>query len=256
MFRCDILRKDIIRFRKNGLDICHLGIESYCDRLLQKMNKGVRLIDIVKALITCVEEGVRCEGNLIVNLPWENEEDIAETGRNITLLSHLPLPRIISYKLSHGSIEYNSSDPDFRLNWVPETELRYAYPPHLRNSAATMYYSRRNSKMIHERQWLDVIKKYKHYELHPPHLLYEFFSDGLLIHDTRDTADRKRWFLPGEFAAKLYQYCKDIRTIEQIERRFSSVSQLEVEQILRLFVSRKAMIQSDDRFLSIALRRT
>ena len=128
MFRCDIRRKDLIRFRKNGLDICHLGIESYGDRLLQKMNKGVRLIDIAKTLITCVEEGIRAEGNLLVNLPWENAEDVAETGRNLTLLSHLPLPRIISYKLAHGSISYHSPARERRSNWVPEPELRYAYP--------------------------------------------------------------------------------------------------------------------------------
>ncbi len=256
MFRCDILKKDIIRFRKNGLDICHLGIESYCDRLLRKMNKGVRLIDIVKTLITCVEEGIRCEGNLIVNLPWENAEDVAETGRNLTLLSHLPLPRIISYKLSHGSIEYNSSDPDLRLKWVPEPELRYAYPPHLRDSVETMYYSKRKPRLNHERLWLDVIKNYKRYMLCPPHLLYEVFGDGLLIHDTRDMAVKKRWFLPGAFPSKLYQYCRDIRTIAQIERRFSSVSDVEIARILGSFVSRRVMIQSDDRFLSIALRRT
>jgi hypothetical protein len=256
MFRCDIQKRDLIRFKKNGLDICHLGIESYSDRLLQKMNKGVRLIDIVKTLVTCAEEGIRCEGNLLVNLPWENAEDIAETGRNLTLLSHLPLPRIISYKLSHGSIAYNSPDRDHRLNWVPELELRYAYPPSLRGSVETMYYSKRKLRLDHERLWLDVIKKYKRYTLYPPHLLYEVFRDGLLIHDTRYRAAKKRWFVPGVLAAQLYQYCKDIHTIAQIERHFSAVPDSEIARMLRSFVSRKVMIQSDDRFLSIALRRT
>ena len=256
MFRCDIHKKDILRFRKNGLDICHLGIESYCDRLLQKMNKGVRLIDIVKTLITCVEEGIRCEGNLLVNLPWENAEDVAETGRNLTLLSHLPLPRIIRYKLSHGSIAYHSPDPNLRLNWVPETELRFAYPFELRDSVETMYYSKRKPRLNHEKRWLDVIKKYKRYLLCPPHLLYEDFRDGLLIHDTRDLAVKRRSFLPGAFAVRLYQYCRDIRTLAQIEGHFSSVPELEIVRMLESFVSRKVMIRSDDRFLSIALRRT
>jgi hypothetical protein len=220
------------------------------------MNKGVRLIDIVQTLITCVEEGVRCEGNLLVNLPWENAEDVAETGRNLTLLSHLPLPRIISYKLSHGSIAYHSPVPDHRFNWVPEPELRYAYPPHIRESVETMYYSQRRPRLHHERLWLEVIKKYRHYMLYPPHLLYEVFRDGLLIHDTRDLAVKKRWFCPGAFAARIYQYCRDIHTRAQIDHHFPSVPETEIAQMLRSFVSRKIMIQSDDRFLSIALRRT
>jgi hypothetical protein len=118
-----------------------------------------------------------------------------------------------------------------------------------------MYYAPRKSGLNHERLWLDVIKKYRRYMLYPPHLLYEVFRDGLLIHDTRDLAVKRRFFLPGAFAAQLYQYCRDIRTLAQIERHFSSIPEREIIRMLKSFVSRKIMIHSDDRFLSIALKR-
>jgi radical SAM superfamily enzyme YgiQ (UPF0313 family) len=255
MFRCDIERSDLVRFRRSGLDICHLGIEAYSDALLEKMNKGVRLIDIAKALITCVEEGVRCEGNLLLNLPWETEEDIAETGRNLAILSHLPLPRLVSYKLSHGSIEYCTTAAGCRQDWTLETEVRYAYPPHLRDSVQTMYYSRRRPRLIHERQWLDVIKQYRRYRASRPQLLYEAFEDGLVIHDTREVASGARLFLNGPWTAAIYDYCKDVRTVSGVERQFFTVPAATIRELLESFVSAKIMLTSEDRFLAIAMRR-
>lgn len=255
MFRCDIGRDDLIRFKKNGLDICHMGIEAYSDRLLKKMNKGVSLIDIAKTLVTCVEEGIRCEGNLLVNLPWEQAEDVVETGRNLDLLAHLPMPRIISYKLSHGSINYKKPEPDWRMNWVPEPELQYAYPPDLRDRVKTMYYARRKSRLLHEKLWLDVIAQYKRYSLHPPQLLFEVFPDGLLIFDSRPIAAEKRWFVKGKTAVRLYQYCRDTRTLADIRKHFNRRPVADLEKLLNLFVDRSVMMRSGDRFLSIAMRR-
>jgi radical SAM superfamily enzyme YgiQ (UPF0313 family) len=255
MFRCDIRKKDLVRFRKNGLDICHLGIEAYSDRLLQQMNKGVRLIDIVQTIITCVEEGIQAEGNLLVNLPWEEAEDIEETERNLSLLSHLPLPRIISYMLSQGSIEFEAPDLTRRKQWLPETLLRYAYPLHLRNRVQTMYYSKKSPRLEHEAQWMRVIANYRRYAAHPPLLTYEIFKDGLAIHDTRDTAKQKRSFLNGSVAARIYQFCGEIRTFAQISRRFPSVSASELNRTLESFIAQRTMMRSDDRYLGIALKR-
>jgi hypothetical protein len=256
MFRADIAKSDLVRFKRNGLDICHLGIEAYSDGLLVKMNKGVRLIDIAKVLITCVEEGVRCEGNLLLNLPWETEEDIEETGRNLAILSHLPLPRLVSYKLSHGSIEYRAAPDGQREDWALEMEVRYAYPAHLRDSVQTMYYSRRRPRLMHERRWLDVIKQYRRYRASRPQLLYEVFEDGLVIHDTRDVASAARLFLNGPSTAPIYEYCKDVRTVSEIERQFPGVPAARIRELLEMFVSTKTMLTSSDgRFLAIAMRR-
>ena len=103
MFRCDIRRKDLIRFRKNGLDICHLGIESYGDRLLQKMNKGVRLIDIAKTLITCVEEGIRAEEISASISPGRMRRMSQKQGGTSPFFPTFPCRGIISYKLAHGA---------------------------------------------------------------------------------------------------------------------------------------------------------
>lgn len=255
MCRCDIGRDDLIRFRQNGLDVCHLGIESYSDPLLKRMNKGVGVIDIAEVLIACAECGVRVEGNLIVNLPWEEADDVRETGRNLSLLSHLPLPRLIDFKLSHGSIVFGAPKTEGESEWVAEPVVRYAYPRPMRASLESMYYTRRQYRLRHQGLWLEVIRKYESYARNPPSLCYERFADGMVIHDGRDVAGDRRFLMHGRGTADVYQYCRKVRTRGEIRRHFADTPAPQLAAALAAFVSRKVMIQSGDRFLSLALER-
>jgi radical SAM superfamily enzyme YgiQ (UPF0313 family) len=57
----------------------HMGIESGCDRILQKMNKKIVTKQIRKAVKRIKDAGISCSANFMLGYPSETEKEIMET---------------------------------------------------------------------------------------------------------------------------------------------------------------------------------
>ena len=88
---------------ESGFKTLQLGIETYSQDLLDRMNKGTKLMDIIRILVKCVNNSVAVQGNLLMHHPRETPEDVRETIRTAALTSHLFVPFLQHYFVAHGS---------------------------------------------------------------------------------------------------------------------------------------------------------
>ncbi|MGD9193945.1 MAG: hypothetical protein PVH58_18650, partial [Desulfobacterales bacterium] len=69
-----------------------VGIEAFSSKLLKKLNKGVTPIQNIEIMKNCEILGIVNASNLIIHLPGSDEQDVAETMRNIEfVLPYRPL---------------------------------------------------------------------------------------------------------------------------------------------------------------------
>lgn len=108
--RADQLKNDDYRLMSEaGFRNIQIGIESFSESYLKKMNKGVRVIDNIEALKFCKENGIRVQYNLVVNYPNEELIDFEETKKNIQHIKQfLDPPQISYFVVEFGSIIYRN----------------------------------------------------------------------------------------------------------------------------------------------------
>jgi len=87
------LKKDQIRMlRDAGVRGIQPGIESFSDRVLALMRKGVTGLQNIQLLKWCKEFGVEADWNLICGFPGEPPEEYARMAALVPLLTHLRPP--------------------------------------------------------------------------------------------------------------------------------------------------------------------
>jgi len=91
-FRAERMDKDvlgaILRFGTWASNF-QIGIETFSDRLLQLMNKGVTVLKNVEVLKTAAELGVPVQFNLFTCFPLMTESDMNENLRVMDLITHI-----------------------------------------------------------------------------------------------------------------------------------------------------------------------
>jgi len=91
-FRAERMDKDvlgaILRFGTWASNF-QIGIETFSDRLLQLMNKGVTVLKNVEVLKTAAELGVPIQFNLFTCFPLMTESDMNENLRVMDLITHI-----------------------------------------------------------------------------------------------------------------------------------------------------------------------
>ena len=81
---------------RNGLTRVSIGAESGSQRMLDYMQKGIKVDHILRAAEYCVKANIAPSFSFMTGLPNENPEDVDLTVRCIKKLCHiLPLPKIL-----------------------------------------------------------------------------------------------------------------------------------------------------------------
>ena len=99
--RPDCVGDDVLRFladlkEKGFLISLELGIESFYDKTLQRINRGHTTQDSLSAIHRCADAGIETTIHLIIGLPGETREDIlAETD----IINRLPIHAIKLHQL-------------------------------------------------------------------------------------------------------------------------------------------------------------
>jgi radical SAM superfamily enzyme YgiQ (UPF0313 family) len=85
----------IMALKENGCYHVHMGIESFDENILKRINKNITLNQIYKAINDCQRAGVEIIGFFMVGLPGENKESLQKTIKGIKDTRVLPQPRIL-----------------------------------------------------------------------------------------------------------------------------------------------------------------
>jgi len=255
------LRKEHLKlYRDAGLNIIQPGIESFSNRLLKMMKKGITGLQNVQFLKWCREFGVRPVWNYLAGFPGEVANDHYQQLEWFPLLSHFTPPDVSWIRIDRFS-PYHSNPSQYGIKSLrPFSAFKFLYPEFTDEERARVAYyfigdyevahdmfsySEKVNRAVH--QWQDAFE----YSA----LFYFDDEDTLTIVDDRDCAVKEQIKLTG-VDRWLYLECDQIRSISKLkskvlERYPEAVNSIE-ERLQRL-LDLKVMLVDDDKYLSLAV---
>jgi ribosomal peptide maturation radical SAM protein 1 len=198
------LKKDQVRLlRDAGVLTIQPGIESFSDRVLAQMKKGVSGLQNIQLLKWCKEIGVHPIWNFLIGFPSESPDEYFQMASLSARVCHLPQPSGVSMiRLDRFSPNFNlSGQLGFtRLRPLPFYEFLYDLPEPVRHNLA--YYFAYDYKVPQDvARYADPLVRsvhawkttWRHTELVSVDL-----DDRLFVFDTRPRAKAPVSMLAGE----------------------------------------------------------
>ena len=209
------LKKDQVRLlRDAGVLTIQPGIESFSDRVLKQMKKGVTGLQNIQLLKWCKEMGIHPIWNFLIGFPRESADDYFEMATLSARVCHLPQPSGVSViRLDRFSPNFNEAEQFgfTKLRPLPFYEFLYDLPEPARHNLA--YYFAYDYKLPQDvARYADPLVRsvhawqttWRHAELVSVDL-----DDRLFVFDTRPRARAPVSVLTGDDRA-LYLTCDAI----------------------------------------------
>ncbi|NVK87692.1 MAG: RiPP maturation radical SAM protein 1 [Gammaproteobacteria bacterium] len=259
--KANLKKEHLQLYRDAGLNIIQPGIESFSDRLLKLMKKGITGLQNVQFLKWCREFGVRPVWNYLAGFPGEVAEDHYQQLKWFPLLSHLYPPDVSWIRIDRFS-PYHSNPEQYGIkNLRPFSAFEYLYPglaPEQRARVAYYFigeYEVAEEMFEYSNQVNDAVNHWKD-EFEWSSLFYFDSEELLTIVDDRDCAVQSKYQLSG-LARWLYLQCDHIRNLdkltdEAIELGLSQDAQ-EVSQSLQELVNNRLMLVDNHKYLALAV---
>jgi ribosomal peptide maturation radical SAM protein 1 len=254
--------RDLYEMHEAGMQEVQIGIEALSTRLLKKLNKGTTAVQNIEIMKHCEMLGIQHSSNLMMHFPGSDEEDVAETLRNLEFtLSFRPL-RMVHFWLGLGSPV--CQDPEnFGIKAVfNHKNYTGIFPKDIAESMQFTIQAYKGDLGYQKRLWQPVKKKLKAWKkaynkLHqgPKHENILSLRDGgsfLIIRQRRLDGEPLTHRLEGKSRA-IYLLCQKHRSIKKIIHRFSSIPSDRIEPFLEMMVDKKLMFRENDRYLSLAV---
>lgn len=126
--KANLKKEQLKLYKQAGLNCIQPGIESFSDRLLKKMNKGITGLQNIQFLKWCKEYGLRPMWNYMLGFPGERKEDHLEQMKLMTSLVHFYPPYKSVVRMDRFSL-YHSRPEEYGLsNFKPYTSFKFIYP--------------------------------------------------------------------------------------------------------------------------------
>jgi hypothetical protein len=263
-FRAEKMTKDVldsIRHFGRWISNFQIGIETFSDRILKLMNKGVPALKNVEVLKAAAELGVPVQFNLFTCFPNMTEEDMIENFRVMDLITHILVSENI---LIYPGEFYLPADCPVFLNaatygikrydecifslifegFAMPSYSNYPYPYQFDNDDEQF----RISGMIRRK-----VEEIKSESPADNYMLYQDSSDGLRIEINRGGNRTGLTLNPRE--REIYMYAlEESRQIEKLPSELGLPLEV-VSSVLNDFEQKGIILFSSDRksFLSLAI---
>ena len=209
------LKKDQVRLlRDAGVLTIQPGIESFSDRVLKQMKKGVTGLQNIQLLKWCKEMGIHPIWNFLIGFPRESPEDYFEMAELSVQVCHLPRPSGVSViRLDRFSPNFNEAGQlgFTKLRPLPFYEFIYDLPDAARHNLA--YYFAYDYKVPQDvARYADPLVRSVHAwktTWRNVELVSVDLDDRLWLFDTRPRAKAPVSVLTGE-DRELYLTCDAI----------------------------------------------
>lgn len=249
-------------YRLGGLDSVQIGIESFSNSLLQRMNKGVTVMDNLATMKYCAEAGIRLDGNLILEFPGSSEEEAEETLRVIEVaLPYRPLTGA-GFFLGHGSPVWN--DPvRYGIRAIRHhPSNRKLYPAPILARLDLLIKEGTGDRSRQKTIWRPVREKIRQWKaFHEnrtadlPALSYREGEDFIIIRQERPGQQTRHHRLTGT-SGKIYLACRSPVTIKSLLRGFNSVTEKALTVFLADLEKKKLLFRDGDKCLALAVHRS
>jgi len=256
--RADISKEQLRTMKRAGVSTVQIGIEAMNTKLLQKMRKGLRLIDNLKVLKFCEEIGIRHDSNLIYKFPAESQKDVDDSVRAMDYAaSYMPPGLLVPFEILEGSPIYQHPKK-FGISKIIEAgAFGPLLPPDIRKGLDFWYKEYRSNRKERDyrafrerwRRWMDDYEESQ--RIGRGLLYYMDMNDRFLrIEDFREgTRSITLEGLPRD----LYLYCDEIRGFDEIRSRFHDEDPKEIRETLRQLHKLKLMYTEGEDWLSLAI---
>jgi radical SAM superfamily enzyme YgiQ (UPF0313 family) len=233
----------------SGFKTLQVGIETYSQDLLDKMNKGAKLIDIIRILVRCFNKSVAVQGNLLMHHPLETPEIVRETIRVMKSTSHLFVPYFQHYLVAHGSPLFADLSTKGAKTY-PLLRYSLLYPRRIRSRLTFSYrYLPQNRKTY--ALWRRVSKnETKNRRIEKPILMYVDGGESIQIIDTRNS--RRKSYYMDRLDRDLIMTCTRPRRISDILVLLPQASAPMISESLERLVQAQVLMQQDGRYLTLA----
>ena len=251
-------KEDFRLMQSAGVKTVQIGIEAFGNGMLQKMNKGVTVIENIASLKHCQEFGIIPSYNMIVNYPNETKRDLEETTENVKFLTNFyPPSGINNMILGHKSKVYsNARDFNIKEITIPRKTFRF-FPKRVWQTLLPLeyHYSRITDSENEPSAWQEIFKEWKHVwgkSMSTPLLYYQDSADFLTITDNASNNSSK-CKLKG-IEREIYLFCDVIQKKETILKQFPDLAPDQLEEIVTRWITHRWMFREEDTFLSLAIR--
>jgi ribosomal peptide maturation radical SAM protein 1 len=260
--KANLKKEQLYLLREAGITMIQPGIESFDNRVLKLMRKGVTGLQNIQLLKWCKELGLNPFWNLLWGFPGEMPEDYTRMAQIIPLLTHLKPPEAgETIRLNRFSPHFDHSEQFGFEEVVPYPAYHYVYPLAAEAVANLAYFFTFKYRQARDVESYTEPVKEQLNAWKAAHKTSALFSvdkvTNLQIWDLRPIAQQLLVTLT-EPQRTLYIACDGIRTLnslqqvvkEQLDRELSP---LEVEEILQPIVEGGLMLREENSFLSLAV---
>lgn len=255
--KANLTRRHVIELAEAGITIIQPGIESFSDRNLEHMRKGVTALQNIQLLKWCAEAGVSANWIYLYGFPAEDSAELPSIKEIFESVHHLK-PPFLAWPLRLDRFSpYFESPEDWGLSPVcPDPAYQQIYSPLSEQAVARLAYyfdspvleeTRKDPAFEALREWV----KEWHLAYPSSHLLAVHRPKYSLLFDTRRCARRALYVLSGR-RRSLYRYCLRVRSEMQILSRFRDFSPSLLREDLRSLTDCRLMLGINGRYLGIS----
>ncbi len=258
------LKKEQVRLlRQAGIVQIQPGIESFSDRVLGIMRKGVTGLQNIQLLKWCKELGVEPSWNILWGFPGEPPEEYGRMARLVPLLTHLPPPvSADDVRLDRFSPMFDNAARAGLTGVLPLPAYRHIY--HLpRRAVANLacYFSFRYARPQHVREYVQPLaEQVQRWKRVADRSDLFAVDDGrrLLIWDLRPVRVATLTILTGSDKV-LYNACDAVCDRARLVEIATAAAQPglsaeDVDRALALLVDRGLMVRDGSRYLALAIK--
>jgi ribosomal peptide maturation radical SAM protein 1 len=248
--------------REGGVRTIQPGIESFSNQVLRLMRKGCTALQNIQLLRWCQELGISVCWNILYGFPGESPSEYKHMAELIPLLTHLQPPAFCeTARADRFSPMFASPERYGLVHRRPAPAYSYVYPLErkaLENLAYFFEFDYSDDRQP-ENYVKELVREVEAWALQHRQRCAQLdlfqAREVVLINDTRLCALKRNHVLSG-LAAKVYQLCDTPQTGGSLVLKLgSSVNDSEIRALLAKFMAAKLMIESEGRYLSLAVMR-
>ncbi len=257
------LKKEHIRlYKEAGLSMIQPGVESFSNRLLKEMNKGITGLQNIQFLKWCREFGLRPMWNYMVGFPGEVEEDHLQQMALMESLSHYYPPDISWVRIDRYSPFHSRPDNYGISNLRPFSSFKYLYPELAESQRERMAYffladfEAQNKMSGYAFEVRDLIQKWNDEFVHSALFHFEL-NEQLIVADFRPNAQKNIHRLTDN-QQLVYDACDQVRGesyIFKLLQLTGTVERMRAELFLVVepLLKNKIMLLQDSKYLSLSV---
>jgi ribosomal peptide maturation radical SAM protein 1 len=259
--------EDYTLLKEAGFTTIQIGIESFSQHYLKKMNKGTRVIDNIAALKFCKENGIINRYNLIIDYPNEETIDFEETKKTIQQFKqYLDPPQICYLRVLFGSPIHRNPE-QFNIQQLEYASIdRLMYPQEYLEKGFNFVYGFKRKQELGEQDWVKLVDEWKKEresleiegikkQTTIDKLIFYFVDGGsfVKIYDKRNN-ENIRIYVLDECEREIFLSCINVISYDELQERFPDIPDYKLAAILDTFEQSGIVFKDDDCYLSLPLR--